>query len=243
MNSKIGKFCNCTKKDECPSPGDNYECCSEMVPGGSPARFGLWVENKTCDPSKGIPKDAHLEKEKYTTRHSHSRTSGTVEGYNCSKSKQAPEETYYSPESYPQQGYSQQAHPRKVAQEGYYSPESYHQQEYSQRTSSTRSCPKKPQQMYSRKSYTNSPYTNSPYSNSSYTNSPYTNSPYTNSPYSRRGYYYEDEDEDEYDDEEEEEEDPCGDLRNGFNILLWILIISVIVSGVYYLKSKKPKEK
>jgi hypothetical protein len=76
-----------------------------------------------------------------------------------------------------------------------------------------------------------------------YSRKSYTDSPYTNSPYSRRGYYYEDEDEDEYDEEEDEEEDPCGDLRNGFNILLWILIISVIVSGVYYLKSKKPKEK
>lgn len=216
MNSKIGKFCNCTKKDECPSPGDNYECCSEMVPGGSPARFGLWVENKTCDPSKGIPKDAHLEKEKYMPSHSHSRTSGAVEaynrsnprqpsqeGYNCSKAKQAPQEQYYSPESYTYDEYPQQG--------------------YSQRTSSIRSCLKKPQQMYSRKTYSSQPY--------------------ANKPYSRGGYYYEDEEEEDEEEDEEEEEDPCGDLRNGFNILLWILIIGVVVSGVYYLKSKKPKEK
>ena len=215
MNSKIGKFCNCTKKDECPSPGDNYECCSEMVPGGSPARFGLWVENKTCDPSKGIPKDAHLEKEKYMPSHSHIRMSGPVEGYNRSNSRQPPQEGYNRP------------NPRQASQEDYYSPESYNQevypqQGYPQRTSSIRSCSKKPQQMYPRKSYSSQPY--------------------ANRPYSRGGYYYEDDDDYE-DEDEEEEEDPCGDLRNGFNILLWILVIGVVVSGVYYLKSKKPKEK
>ena len=220
MNSKIGKFCNCTKKDECPSPGDNYECCSEMVPGGSPARFGLWVENKTCDPSKGIPKDAHLEKEKYMPSHSHIRMSGPVEGYNRSNPRQAPQEGY------------NRSNPRQAPQEDYYSPESYNQdvypqqeypqQGYPQRTSSIRSCSKKPQQMYPRKSYSSQPY--------------------GNRAYSRAGYYYE-EDDDYEDEDEEEEEDPCGDLRNGFNILLWILVIGVVVSGVYYLKSKKPKEK
>jgi hypothetical protein len=225
MNSKIGKFCNCTKKAECPSPGDNYECCSEMVPGGSPARFGLWVENKTCDPSKGIPKDAHLEKEKYMPSHSHIRMAGPVEGYNRSNPRQAPEEGYYSPE-----GYYKKVQPQKPAQEGYYSPESYPQQAYPQqaypqqaypqRMSSVRSCQNKAQQMYPKKAYSSQPY--------------------SNKAYSKGGYYYEDEDEDE---EEEEDEDPCGDLRNGFNILLWILVIGVIISGVYYLKSKKPKEK
>ena len=70
----------------------------------------------------------------------------------------------------------------------------------------------------------------------------YSSQPYGNRAYSRAGYYYE-EDDDYEDEDEEEEEDPCGDLRNGFNILLWILVIGVVVSGVYYLKSKKPKEK
>ena len=215
MNSKIGKFCNCTKKDECPSPGDNYECCSEMVPGGSPARFGLWMENNTCDPTKGLPKDAHLEKEKYMPSHSHIRMAGPVEGYNRSNPRQAPQEGYNCSKA------------KQAVQEQYYSPESYNddeypQQGYPQRTSSIRSCSKKPQQMYSRKSYSSQPY--------------------ANKPYSRGGYYYED-DEEEDEEEEEEDEDPCGDLRNGFNILLWILVIGVVVSGVYYLKSKKPKEK
>lgn len=80
MNQNIAKFCNCTKKDECPSPGDGFECCSETVPNGSPARFGLWMKESTCDRSKGLPKDAHLmEKFKYTPN---IKTSGTVEGYN-----------------------------------------------------------------------------------------------------------------------------------------------------------------
>jgi len=212
MNSKIGKFCNCTKKDECPSPGDNYECCSEMVPGGSPPRFGLWMENNTCDPSKGLPKDAHLDKEKYMPRHSNSKMAGPVEGYNRSNPRQPPQESY------------NRSNPRQPPQESYYSPESYNpheypQQGYPQRTSSIRSCSKKPQQMYSKKAYSSQPY-------------------------SRSSYYYDDEDDDEDEDEDEyEDEDPCGDLRNGFNILLWILVIGVVVSGVYYLKSKKPKEK
>jgi hypothetical protein len=81
MNNKIGKFCNCTKKDECPSPGSNYECCSEAVPNGSPARFGLWMEQSTCDPSKGLPKDAHLMSESYRNFAPVSRF-GTREGFN-----------------------------------------------------------------------------------------------------------------------------------------------------------------
>lgn len=207
MKSKIGKYCNCTKKDECPSPGDNYECCSEMVPGGSPARFGLWMENKTCDPSKGLPKDAHLQKEKYMPRNPQPRTAGPVEGYNRANPRQAPQEDYYSPESYSEQAYPQQALPPRM--------------------SSVRSCSNKAQQMYPRKAYSSQPYREKTYSSQ---------------PYSRRGYQYEDEEEDEYEDEEDEE-DPCGDLRNGFNILLWVLVIGVVISGVYYLKSKKPKEK
>lgn len=208
MNSKIGKFCNCTKKDECPSPGDNYECCSEMVPGGSPARFGLWMENNTCDPTKGLPKDAHLQKEKYMPKNPQAKMAGPVEGYNRANPRQAPQEDYYSPESYSQQDYPQQGYT------------------YSQRTSSIRSCPKKTQQMYPRKAYVEQSYRDRSY---------------VDQPYSRRGYQYED-DEDEYE-YEDEDEDPCGDLRTGFNILLWVLVIGVVVSGVYYLKSKKPKEK
>jgi hypothetical protein len=80
MNQNIAKFCNCTKKDECPSPGAGFECCSETVPNGSPSRFGLWMKQSTCDPSKGLPKDAHLmEKFKYIPN---VKMTGTVEGYN-----------------------------------------------------------------------------------------------------------------------------------------------------------------
>jgi hypothetical protein len=81
MNNKIGKFCNCTNKQECPSPGSNYECCSQSVPNGSPARFGLWMERSTCDPSKGLPKDAHLMTESYRNFGSVPQF-GTREGFN-----------------------------------------------------------------------------------------------------------------------------------------------------------------
>lgn len=81
MNNKIGKFCNCTNKHECPSPGSNYECCSQSVPNGSPARFGLWMEKSTCDPSKGLPKDAHLMSESYRNFSSFPQF-GTREGFN-----------------------------------------------------------------------------------------------------------------------------------------------------------------
>jgi hypothetical protein len=76
MLDKIGKHCNCTKK-ECVAPDDTYECCSQKVRKGKPM-FGLWVKKNECDEDRGLPKNAHMHNNKST---SEGYISGFKEGY------------------------------------------------------------------------------------------------------------------------------------------------------------------
>ena len=76
MLDKIGKHCNCTKK-ECVAPDDTYACCSQKVRKGKPM-FGLWVKKNECDEDRGLPKNAHLHNNKST---SEGYISGFKEGY------------------------------------------------------------------------------------------------------------------------------------------------------------------
>jgi len=205
MSSKIAKYCNCTKRDECPSPGPDYECCSEAVPNGSPSRFGLWMKEKNCDRSKGLPKDAHLDNK---------------EGF---------KHMHHPP------------HPQGVAVESYN--DDMYPMESPKKMSSVRSCANSQAQPYSAQPYSSQGYmkrAGQGYPQQGYPQKAYSQQGYPQKSNSRYNYY---EDEDDEEEEEEEEDDPCQDLRTGFNMLLLIVVIGVLISGVYYLKSKKPKEK
>ena len=76
MLDKIGKHCNCTKK-ECVAPDDSYSCCSQKVTKGKPV-FGLWVKKNECDEVRGLPKNAHMHNDKSV---SEGYISGFKEGY------------------------------------------------------------------------------------------------------------------------------------------------------------------
>jgi hypothetical protein len=76
MLDKIGKHCNCTKK-ECVAPDDSYSCCSQKVTKGKPV-FGLWVKKNECDEVRGLPKNAHMHNNKSV---SEGYISGFKEGY------------------------------------------------------------------------------------------------------------------------------------------------------------------
>jgi hypothetical protein len=78
----IIKHCNCRNEDDCPSPGNNYECCSQKVPDGSPPTFGMWIEKDNCDSEKGLPKNAHKHNENIPV--SEGYVYGTREGYDDS---------------------------------------------------------------------------------------------------------------------------------------------------------------
>lgn len=82
MLDKIGKHCNCTKK-ECVAPDDTYSCCSQKVHKGKP-KFGLWVKKNECDEERGLPKNAHMHNNKSV---SEGYVSGFKEGYDNGKNK------------------------------------------------------------------------------------------------------------------------------------------------------------
>ena len=92
MLDKIGKHCNCTKK-ECVAPDDSYSCCSQKVSKGKPV-FGLWVKKNECDEVRGLPKNAHMHNDKSV---SEGYISGFKEGYDkgrCSIDKKDKNQLY-----------------------------------------------------------------------------------------------------------------------------------------------------